>query len=112
MRMDHPEITTLFRRTPRPFPCIALGLALFVAQVGALLHSTSHVGTPQDHAGLHSLLCGDCVSFSTIFSMAGGPGTTPVLPNLIVAFMLVAAIVSLIERSAPRAYLSRAPPRP
>jgi len=31
------DITTLFRRTPRPFPCIALGLALFLAQVGALI---------------------------------------------------------------------------
>jgi hypothetical protein len=112
MLLLHQDITTLFRRTPRPFPCIALGLALFLAQVGALLHSSSHVGTSQDRPGLHSQLCGDCVSFSTIFSMAGGPGTAPVLPSLIVAFMLIAAIVSLIERAVPRAFLSRAPPRP
>ena len=105
------DITTLFRRTPRPFPCIALGLALFLAQVGALQHSTSHLGTLQDHPGLHSQLCGDCVSFSTIFSMAGGPGTMSVLPPAIVAFLVVSAIVSLIERAVPRAFRSRAPPR-
>ena len=94
-------------RTPRLLPCIALGLALFVAQTGALLHSASHAGEPQNHSGLHSQLCDACLSFS----MAGGPGTMSVLPSAVVAFLVVSAIVSLVERAVPRAFQSRAPPR-
>jgi hypothetical protein len=101
----------LLSRTPRLLPCIALGLALFVAQTGALLHSASHAGEPQNHSGLHSQLCDACLSFSTIFSMAGGPGTMSVLPPAVVAFLVVSAIVSLIQRAVPRAFQSRAPPR-
>jgi hypothetical protein len=111
MRTDHSEITTLFRRTPRLLPCIALGLALFLAQIGALLHSPSHFGATQDRPGLHSQPCGVCLSFSTIFSMAGGPGTMSLLPPAVVAFLVVSAIVSLVERAVPRAFQSRAPPR-
>lgn len=99
------------RRTRRLLPCFALGLALLLAQAGALLHATSHVGDRQDHSGLHSQLCDACLSFSTIFAMAGGPGTAPVLPPAIFAFLAVFAIVSLIERTVPRAFRSRAPPR-
>ena len=99
------------RRTTKLLSCIALGLALLVAQAGALLHSTSHSGEPQDQSGLHSQLCEACVSFSTIFSMAGGPGTMPVLPAPVVAFLVVPAILSLIERAVPSAFRSRAPPR-
>lgn len=111
MSMVHPDITTLFRRTPRLLPCIALGLALILAQAGALLHSSSHGGATPDHPRLHEQLCDACLSFSTIFSMAGGPGSAHSLPSLIVAFVLVSAIASLIERLALRAFQSRAPPR-
>jgi hypothetical protein len=111
MPADQPENMALFRRTPRLLPCIALGLMLFLAPVGALLHSSSHAGTAQDHPGLHAQLCDACLSFSTIFSMAGGPGTMSVLPPAVVAFLVVSAIVSLVERAVPRAFQSRAPPR-
>jgi hypothetical protein len=103
--------TDQLRRTPKLLSCIALGLALLVAQTGALLHTTNHTGEPQDQSGLHSQLCEACVSFSTIFSIAGGPGTAPVLPAPIVAFLVVTAIPSLVERSVPSAFHSRAPPR-
>lgn len=111
MPADHPEKMTLSRRTPRLLPCIALGLALILAQAGALFHSSSHGGATPDHPGLHSQLCDACLSFSTIFSMSGGPGTAHVLPNPVIAFTLVAAIVSLVERQALRPFQSRAPPR-
>jgi hypothetical protein len=102
--------TVQLRRTPKLLSCIALGLALLVAQTGALLHTTSHTGEPQDQSGLHSQLCEACVSFSTIFSMAGGLGTTPVLPAPVVAFLIAPAILSLVERAVPSAFRSRAPP--
>ena len=75
------------RCTPRLLPCIALGLALFLAQAAALIHSTDHAA-PAQHSGLHSQLCDACLSFSTIFSMAGGPGTMPVLPPPVLAYLV------------------------
>jgi hypothetical protein len=78
------------------------GLALFLAQTGALLHSSGHAGDPQNHSGLHSQLCDACLSFSTIFSMAGGPGTMSVLPPAVIAFLVVSASVSLVERRTTR----------
>jgi hypothetical protein len=84
---------------------------LFLAQVGALVHSTGHAGSGQQHPGLHSQLCDACLSFSTIFSMAGGHGSAPVLPPAIVAFHRDPGRASLIDQAVPRAFRSRAPPR-
>jgi hypothetical protein len=105
------EATALSRSTPRLLPCIALGLALFLAQAAALLHSSGHAG-PAQQPGLHSQLCDACLSFSTIFSMAGGPGTMPVLPPPVLAYLVDVADASLVDRAIPRAFRSRAPPRP
>jgi hypothetical protein len=101
----------VFRRRPRPLPCIALALALLLAQVGAMVHASSHFDPSKDRAGVHSQLCGQCLSFSTIFSMGGAPSGMPVLPTPALALLAMAALVSLIERAAPRAFQSRAPPR-
>jgi hypothetical protein len=101
--------THLFRSTAKLLPCIALGLALFLAQTAALVHSTDHAGAAQP-SGLHSQLCDACLSFSTIFSTAG-PGGSPVLPALVVAFPIDGADASLVDRATPRAFRSRAPPR-
>jgi hypothetical protein len=103
------SLTILSRRTPRLLPCIALGLALFLAQAAALVHATDHAGSAK--SGLHSQLCDACLSFSTIFSMAGGPSASPVLPALVVAFPIDVADASLVDRVTPRAFQSRAPPR-
>jgi hypothetical protein len=84
---------------------------LFLAQVGALLHSSSHAGSGQPHPGLHTQLCDACLSFSTIFSMAGGPGSAPALPAAVVAFQRDHRRASLVDRTVPRAFRSRAPPR-
>jgi hypothetical protein len=92
-------------------PCIALSLTLFLAQAGALLHLASHVGAAQDHPGLPSQLCDACLSFSTIFSMAGGPGSAPLLPAAIVAFDRDLGRASLVDQAVRRAFRPRAPPR-
>jgi hypothetical protein len=101
---------TLSSRTPRLLPCIALGLALFLAQAAALVHASDHAGAAQQ-PGLHTQLCDACLSFSTIFSMAGGPGSAPVLPPAVVAFHRDPGRASLIDQGVPRAFRSRAPPR-
>jgi hypothetical protein len=100
----------LSRCTPRLLPCIALGLALFLAQAAALIHSTDHAG-PVQQSGLHSQLCDACLSFSTIFSMAGGPGTLPVLPAPVLAWLIDVPVASLVEQAISLAFQSRAPPR-
>jgi len=100
----------VLRPTSRLLPCLALGLALLLAQAGALLHGSGHASDPQNHPGLHTQLCDACLSFSTIFSMSGGPGTLPLLPPAVAAFLVAISIVSLIGRRAPRAFRSRAPP--
>jgi hypothetical protein len=111
LRSGPEETAALFRRTPGLLPSIALGLALFVAQTGAVLHASSHAGSAQQHPGLHSQLCDACLSFSTIFSMAGGHGSAPVLPAAIVAFHRDLGRASLVDQAVPRAFRSRAPPR-
>jgi hypothetical protein len=107
----HPGSSDLFRGTPRLLPCIALGLVLFLAQAAAIVHSSTHAGSGQQQHGLHSQLCDACLSFSTIFSMAGGPGAMPVLAPVVVAFLVDAAHTAFVGRATPLAFQSRAPPR-
>jgi len=111
MTADLPGIAPLIRRTHRPVPCLVLALALLLAQVGALLHATSHVDARQDSTRVHVQLCGQCLSFSTMLSMAGAPGALFALPGVCVAVLALAAILSLVDRATPSAFRSRAPPR-
>lgn len=106
-----PGPVALFRRKLRPLPCLLLAIALFVAQVGALLHATSHVDPRQDGTRVHVQLCSQCLSFSSVLSMAGTPSAPFVLPGVSAAVLALAAILSLVDRSAPNAFRSRAPPR-
>ena len=88
-----------------------LAIALLLAQVGALLHAASHDGPRPGHAGIHAQLCGQCLSFSTVLSVAGGPGAGSVLPEYVVASPAGTAPPALADRRAPSAFRSRAPPR-
>jgi hypothetical protein len=94
-----------------PLPCLALAIALLLAQVGALLHALSHADVAQDDAGIHAELCGQCLTFSTVLSMAGAPGGPSLLPDLATAVLAIGAIISLVGRAAPQAFRARAPPR-
>ena len=100
------------RHGSRLLACLALAVALFLAQAGALLHASSHVDDPTDRSGIHAQLCSQCLSFSAVLSMAAGPGTPFALPNLLLTVLAGAALLSLVTREAPGAFRSRAPPRP
>lgn len=108
---DLPGIWPLFRRTHNSLPCLALAIVLLLAQMGALLHALSHAHAAQDGAGIHAQVCGQCLTFSTVLSMAGAPGGPLVVANLALAVLMFATVVSLVSRAAPRAFCPRAPPR-
>jgi len=107
----HSGTALLFRPTRRPLPCLVLAIALLLAQVGALLHAASHVDGRQDSTRIHVQLCGQCLSFSTVLSMAGTPSALFALPDVSAAVLVLASILSLVERATPAAFRPRAPPR-
>ena len=92
-------------------PLIALAAALLFAQVGALLHASSHVDDPQDRSGIHAQLCAQCLSFSTVLATAGSSATPFALPVIADGVPPVAAILASAGRPTPAPYQSRAPPR-
>lgn len=98
-------------RPPRLLPLVALAAALLVAQVGALLHASSHVDDPQDRSGIHAQLCAQCLSFSTVLATSGSSAAPVALPVIAEGIPLVATILASAGRPAPASYHSRAPPR-
>ena len=88
-----------------------LAIALVLAQVGALLHASSHDDTSQGGTGIHAQLCGQCLSFSTVLAVAGSHGA-PLAPlDCIGTLPAGVALVSLVDRETPNPFRSRAPPR-
>jgi hypothetical protein len=97
-------------RIYRFFVHAALALALLVAQAGALVHAASHEGNAH-HGGLpHAQVCGQCLSFSTVLSVAGGSGIRPVLPVASCAALIKSADTGFHSASTPRPFWSRGPP--
>jgi hypothetical protein len=84
-----------------------------LAQAGALLHASSHVDEPRDRGSAHAQLCIQCLSYAGVLSMAGGgPHPALVLPAGGTAALLLAAAGPVADGATPRAFRSRAPPRP
>ena len=96
-------------RTRRPWVGLVLAFALLIAQAGALLHGASHAADGRE--GAPTQLCGHCLSYSTMFSMASG--TSAVVVALALAFVLHAStiVAPLTGQPAAQAFKSRAPPR-
>jgi hypothetical protein len=89
-----------------------LAFALLFAQAGALLHATSHAAEKRDTTGLHSQLCGQCLSFSTVFALASGGASiiAPLAPS--VEIYVGVATAPLTGQRPASAFRSRAPPAP
>jgi hypothetical protein len=98
-------------RRRRPLLCLALLAFLLIVQAGALLHASSHAADGRDGSGVPTQLCGQCLSFSTIFSMAGGPSALVIPLALAFALFAAALIAPLTGQPLARAFRSRAPPR-
>jgi hypothetical protein len=89
-----------------------LAFALLFAQAGALLHATSHAAEKRDTTGLHSQLCNQCLSFSTVFALASG-GAAVIAPiEHTFAIYVSAAPAPLTGQRPASAFRSRAPPAP
>lgn len=101
---------TRLMRTRRPWVSLLLAFALLIAQTGALVHAASHAAD-REGSGAPTQLCGHCLSYSTILSMASG--TSTVVVALALAFVLYAStiVAPLAGQPAARAFRSRAPPR-
>jgi hypothetical protein len=90
---------------------LVLAFALLFAQAGALLHATTHAVEQRDTAALHTL-CTQCLSFSTVLSIARGSDALT-LPLALFAVSLACALVApLAAQVRPLAFRSRAPPSP
>ena len=98
------------RRTPRRLGLV-LAFAMLFAQAGALLHASSHSAEQRDTAGLHTL-CTQCLSFSTVLSIAPGTGAITLPLALFVLFVTGALVAPVTTRRPILAFRSRAPPSP
>jgi len=99
------------RRTRRRLGLV-LAFALLFAQAGALLHASSHAAEQRDTSGLHTQLCGQCLSYSTLFAFASGGPSVSVPPALYALGVASSLAAPLIERRPAPAFRARAPPLP
>ena len=91
---------------------LVLAFAMLFAQAGALLHASSHVAEKRDTTGLHSQLCNQCLSFSTVFALAsGGAAVFAALEHSVETYVSAASAPLTGQRPAS-AFRSRAPPAP
>ncbi|HEU4779911.1 MAG TPA: hypothetical protein VFS58_08530 [Steroidobacteraceae bacterium] len=99
----------MIRRNRRWFVHV-LSLALLFAQLGMVVHASSHLDSDSHATPTQQQLCGECASFAPLQNMVGGA------PGLVLAVHVShdralerAAIVSVPHR-AFSAFRSRAPP--
>jgi hypothetical protein len=100
---------SLKRRNRRWFVHV-LSLALFIAQLGMVLHASSHLVSDPHATPTQSQLCGECASFSPMQNMVGGaPIVVLEIPVFHDAAFAGPAVASVPHR-AFSAFRSRAPP--
>jgi hypothetical protein len=87
-----------------------LSLALFFAQLGMVVHASSHLNSDPHATPTQAQLCGECASFSPVQNLVGGAPTVALeLPVSRDAAFADAAVASVPCR-AFSAFRSRAPP--
>jgi hypothetical protein len=87
-----------------------LSLALFFAQLGMVVHASSHLNSDPHATPTQSLLCDECASFSPMQNMVGdAPAVALEFPVFHDAAFVDAAVGSVPLR-AFSAFRSRAPP--
>jgi hypothetical protein len=101
-----PRVT---RRNRRWFVHV-LSLALLFAQLGMVVHASSHL-KPDPHATpTQSQLCGECISFTSMQNMVGGTSTVADAVTVTQDRARECDAVSLAPHRAFSAFRSRAPP--
>jgi hypothetical protein len=89
-----------------------LSLAMLFAQLGMVVHASTHLNTDPHSAPSQSKLCGECVSFASMQNAVGG------MPPVVFAVTVVpdtapdSDAASQVSPRAFSAFRSRAPPVP
>jgi len=87
-----------------------LSLGLFFAQLGMVVHATSHLKSDPHATPAQTQLCGECISFSSMQNMVGGVPTVVVAVTVSHDRALEIDAVSVVPHRAFSAFRSRAPP--
>jgi hypothetical protein len=101
----------MVRRNRRWFVHV-LSLALLFAQLGMVVHASTHLKNNPHAAPTQTPLCGECVSFASTQNAVGG--TPPVVFTVTVTPDVAREgdAVAQLPRRAFSAFRSRAPPIP
>jgi hypothetical protein len=87
-----------------------LSLALFIAQLGMVVHASSHLDAEPHATPTQSQLCGECASFSPMQNMVGGAPTLALEVPVFHDTAFVDADAAFVPHRAFSAFRSRAPP--
>ena len=87
-----------------------LSLALLFAQLGMVVHASSHLNADPHATPTPSQLCGECASFSPMQNMVGGALTLVLAVNVSHDLAPDCAEAVSVPHLAFSAFRSRAPP--
>jgi hypothetical protein len=87
-----------------------LSLALLFAQLGMVVHASSHLKADPDATPTQQQLCGQCASFAPMQNMVGGAPTVVLAVHVSHDRALEFAAVISVPHRAFTAFRSRAPP--
>jgi len=89
-----------------------LSLAMLVAQLGMVVHASSHLKSDPHATPTPAQLCGQCASFAPLQNMVGGAPTVLLAVHVSHERALEFAAVVSVPQRAFTAFRSRAPPNP
>ena len=89
-----------------------LSLALLFAQLGMVVHASTHLKTDPHARPTQSQLCGECVSFASMQNVVGGTPTVVFAATVSPEAAPESSAVSQVPHRAFSAFRSRAPPIP
>jgi hypothetical protein len=101
----------LIRRNRRWFVHV-LSLALLFAQLGMVVHASTHLNQNPHATPTQAQLCGECLSFAPVQNMVGGAPTVVLAVQVAHERALDCAAIVSVPHRAFSAFRSRAPPIP
>ena len=87
-----------------------LSLALLFAQLGIVVHASTHLKQNPHAAPTQAQLCGECASFAPMQNMVGGAPTVLLAVSISHDRALDCATIASVPHRAFTAFRSRAPP--
>jgi hypothetical protein len=87
-----------------------LSLALLVAQLGMVVHASTHLRADPHATPTQSQLCGECLSFAPMQNMVGGAPTVVLTVQVAHDRAVECVAISSVPHRAFTAFRSRAPP--